>query len=460
MKYLVIFLSFCFVLLSFTSVEQGFFSIILFYGFYFAIGKVIINFITPNYYRQELTDMFSIIYSVYIIYMVITNLVYVQDPLKDFFVYSDQCTIYNVSVELSKSSNLSIIYDRASDFWVGIYKNTNAIGANFLFGLIGFIANLFGGNNIIIQKLSIVFFASVVPIFIFLILITRINLKSAKKASYFFAFCLFNFFYSALLLRDIHILLLYTIAMYIIVKRYTMKNFFMLFVLLIISYSFRTLSGFFFLIFIFAYLFLNINQPKIKFLAVFTLLFSIIFLYTYIDLVRVISDSFAYANNFQDYSINKLGSGALRLKLEALPIGIKEIAKASFSQIQPFPFWGFLFSHGYPPNERNLFRVTEAIAGLFWIYVWVFAIYGLYFKNEIKTIPKSMKWLFYIAVLLIFLNIVEYSTRRIMIVYPAIFFIASLSFFGTSKGIRRNIINYTTIGYFFMNIIYILITIR
>jgi len=457
MRHIAVIISFLIVCLTIPYLEDGIFSTFVFWIIYLIIGNTFIVFNIKGGNQRKALDLYNVTFCVYLIQMVIINIVYVNNPLTDFFVYSDQITFYTISEKLSKSDSIKSIFINANKFYVGILESNKSVGAYSLFGLTGYFSELFDGNNIILQKMNVVFFSSMIPLILYKILIKFFNSSKAFSLSLIYAFLSFNFFYSCLLLRDIHIAFFYIIGIDILLSKYSNKNLIKLIILLFLSYTFRSLSGIFFLSFIVIYIIQNnsiTTKHLFSYIFLITLIVSIIL---YMNIGKIISISMSSIINLMEYSSNRLDNDALRRTLDKLPVGVREISKAALSQLQPFPFWGFLVKNGYPSNERNIFRLSEATAGIFWFYIWIFNLYGIFKQKIRKNIPRIIWYIFILGSVMILSNTVEMNIRRTMSMYAGIYLLSIFVITQISYKTRKQLFILGTIFYAFLTFTYLII---
>jgi hypothetical protein len=445
------------VMLSLLFVNSGHLSSVLFLTFYLLAGNLITTVRSNPRDKMNVRKIFNYSFCLYTVYMVLTNSIYVSNPMEDYFVYSDQTNFYRVSSSLGKMASVSSIYGEAKGIYFGIIQDSNAFGAFTLLGIIGLISENISGNNIIVQKLSIVFICSLMNVFLYLILSKRLHERTAKRAALLFASLSFLLFYSSLLLRDVHIMLFYTIGIYLISKKFSSKRLLFLYILFFVTLSFRKFSGMFFLSFPALYMYLNYSEKNMKYYIGFLVIIFVSLIITYYNPSEIWSEWASLSANMKNYTMGRTSSDALRLSFERLPFGLNVIVKSAFSQMQPFPFWGLLHAGGYPINERNVFRLPESIAGLFWFFVWVTSLYGVFNRKIRKSIPKIFLLLFYFGVAYILLNSVEINIRRNIAVHPAIYIVSVYSYLNISKARLRSLMFITISLYVGLNISYLVI---
>ncbi|MCW3464665.1 hypothetical protein [Chitinophaga nivalis] len=397
--------------------------------------------------RQYAGILYLVFFLVYGCFMLITNQTYVQDPFKDIFYAKDSVLFYTYIDKIAGMNSISEIGNYyKDDFFAGDWK-----GFAYLSSVLGFWAKGIDTNNLILQKLQIVFCSAFILVILFKILSHYIVNEISVQLTVIYALLSYNFFFSAVYLRDVHIGLLFGLYALLLIFRKGFWGILYGILLTVLIYLFRPEHGYFSVTFLLAYVYLFVtdknnvtaNKFKIPILVLLTLpaLTQIVVLQQGFNTIQSTSE------NYYDSSMSNAGLGSFGSMLLKLPFGVRHVAVGLFSQTLPFPFYAVL--------EENPFFIFWALAALFWFVVWVVLIYTSAFKprNPFFQI-KELRVLFLIAVLLILGASSNADTRRIMAVYPVIYVIFCGGILSLPKLKRKQLIGASLLGYFGLVFIY------
>jgi len=452
LKYIVILL-----IGSSISLYSSNLAVLFVYILFFVFGHLLIGLI---FSKENIRDSFNIFFTFFLIYLAysfITNEVFVSDPYRDYFVARDSLQFFGEIDKMLKGNNSLL----------GCYKIINTefhytdySAFSLICVTIGYFANLIGHNSILVQKVQIVFLAAFIICFIYNIGVRLWDKKDAKKAAILYGLFSWIFFYSAVLLRDLDVAFVYAFAVYIFFRKISIKNFLLLCILSLIAGKFRPENGLFFLAFIGMYLFLYYLQSKKSLEQSIAIIFSVVALLAALFALGIIGSAIETltrtTSNYQDLSLsdaNKDGIGILLLKL---PFGVRNVARAIYSQIAPFPFY-----LAYGMFEESIWTTPAAAAALFWFGLWSGIIFG--FRNRVlrANIDKRILLLFIIGVLLILVASAGASdVRRIMCIYPTIYITGFYFFRRMKRTVWRRLLLNSAILYAGLIILYLFLKIN
>ncbi len=312
----------------------------------------------------------------------------------------------------------------------------------YLTGHLGIFANEIGENSVLIQKLLIVFFASLIPVVLYNILRVYVENKIAIYATVVYGLFTYITHDSAMILRDIPVALTYIIVFWIIFQKISVINILLLLFILFLSYFLRVETGIFLMGMTTVYLLYAFDQIiKNKFVKIFIFIlvgFAGIFLVFALGLSDMFLDLYT---NVTKSGAKQASADSLGIKLASLPYGLGVIGLALFGQIQPFPAW-MVF------REFGALLLFSMISGITWFIVWGYLVYGIVKIKILQFIDIKLKLLFYFSLLyIVMLANAELVTRRLMAVYPIIFLLSVLSFISISKEKRIKIFVFALLVY-------------
>jgi len=307
---------------------------------------------------------------------------------------------------------------------IGEYGDT--YGVAYWYGVITYIANLYGENSVLVQKFGVSFVAALIPMAMYGISRLYFSSKVSFQITLLYGFFSFIPYFASTLLRDTHIALMFILSMYLILKKVSLLNILLLSIFIFFSYTLREQTGVFMLGFVSIYFFVmienTINSRAIKFsvyimllLILIAIVFSLDFLF---DMLNQTSSSSAQRSQAG------ASAGSMGAKIAKLPFGLNILALFGFGQIQPFPP-SFIFKGGH----KGLLELTYLMAGILWIYGWVFLLYGIFKVKILKTLDLKLLLLFVFSMLYITLiSVIDFSQRKQMAVYPIVFLLMVMSY--------------------------------
>lgn len=432
-------------------------------GWYSYLLLWILTFVGTNYYlklkfhsdRRNVQLLFITSFSLYSLYMNITNFLFVEDPSTEFFMIVDSFKFWNYS-----NFRMYSIKDFIS-YYNEILPYTNRYPIfSFINLSLSFYSQLIDENNILVLKLQSVWIGAFSIPFIYSIL--KKYLLRNKAFNYALVYLLFSHvvIYSVVFNRDPYIYLLFVIGFYLVCNYKMTKSIFLkLTILMILTCGFRLEHGLFFSVFFIAALYLkSLNQPRYK------ILLFVLFPISILSVFPLIFNSYdsntdAYQQQIERVERDGFSTGAF---LSKLPPGIKQLTMGINSQIAPaVPFW----REWTPPASSETYarfpvagyftpwRFMESVAAIFWLYVWGVLITAFIskFKNKMTI---ELKILVIIAFILILAASSSINVRRIYCVYPIIFTVAASLYDKFNSKARYLVFRNTTLFILFLYVLY------
>lgn len=409
-------------------------SFLLAFGCYALLVKVISLWVE----REKRRGFFNIVFVfllVYSVWSVLGQVVFINDPFTDFYVNLDETKFIHDAITLAELNY--------SNIWHTAFTKFQYNGSPLFYAWLGSLQRLTGLNpfyGLLFLKLNVAFFASFVPGVVYLLCSRVINYRSAYRAAIVYGLFTFTFFYAVGLMRDIHIALIYALALYIVTReKNTLKDLLLISFLGLAAYFIRVENGLFFVAFIGIMVF-KIGGRYRALLSSFSVLFLIAVIVALGGLDFIFGTASNTLQNYSERSVSMADADSLGAALNQLPIPLNYLSKAAFGQITPFPFWAYL---GVSDSLlKKLFYLPQAIAALFWFMVWTRIIVNF---KKIKPFFKKYKLVVGLVLLYIFMvSIGQAMPRRLMAVYPFIFmgylFVSPKAF--TRKDLRRGLFFY------------------
>lgn len=412
--------------------------------FIFIIIALLTTRSTSRYHCYSQRKLWAITFICYAVFTMVSHL-YVDDPLMTFFISRDQMFFYSEAIYLSG-------YDCADIFVIAFFnfEYSEARLAFVLFGLLAKLASYLEVTDILLfLKFHVVFLASLIPVIVYkIILLKRTEIPKLDRKLLIFALISPLLIYSCQLLRDIHICLLFTIMFYVALHPKLPFRYIWLLLLTGIIFCFRIENGLFSVVIIAIPLYRTFRTGGIGKKSLILMGGMIFCALTLIPIMEIMNDTILrYAERSSDAaSVSSLGD-----KLNLLPSPFGELAKASFSQLLPFPFWIRLVTG----ESYAYLRIVEIFFPLYWVPIWMSLFYG-WWKYR-KNWDKDLLAIFYISILYIILNSSgELNVRRIMAVYPVL--LVCFLLLRQQFSLKKPEMNKLSFGiYILLHIIYIII---
>lgn len=299
--------------------------------------------------------------------------------------------------------------------------------------LFGFIGQIFNANFYVGQQISVLFLYPFVGILIYRLFRLN-NFDDVKSYKYTIIISLFSviFFFSSQILRDIHILLLYLMGIYLTFKKdFSIVNLIKIIAIIYINTLFRIETGLFLVVLIPAYLLLTLQSSKYKTL-VFTFSGLILFVLFVISVSYINQIQALFASNQEAYVEGITEGSGIIATFQRIPI-IGDFISIIYNAAQPLPFWARLEYSGkgsLGPEVYNIMNFPRSFAAFFnWIVIVY--IFSWLFIKDIRNctkgyISKPLKYQLWIGLIFLFLQSAVVSQRRLMayyVIYYIFFFI-------------------------------------
>lgn len=317
----------------------------------------------------------------------------------------------------------------------------------------GFIGQMFNANFYVGQQISVLFLYPFVGILIYKLLQTN-GFNNEKSFKYTLLISLFSiiFYYSSLILRDIHILLLYLIGIYLTFKKeFSIINLFKIIVVIYINTLFRIETGLFLIVLIPTYLLLTLKTNKYKSIVVglsFMIFFSMMILFViYYNQIQ-----FLFESNQEAYTESVMAGSGMIATLQRIPIA-GDFASIIYNAAQPLPFWARLqYSGGsLGPEVYNIMNFPQSFAAFFnWIviiYVMAWLFISKIRRKTKKAISKPLKYHLWVGLIFMLIQSAVVSQRRLM-AYYVIYYIFSFIIYNSVSKNDSKYINIVAVGSF------------
>lgn len=314
----------------------------------------------------------------------------------------------------------------------------NRIGATMYFGLQTSTLFVFGFVGVIMYKLF-----------------SQYGFNEKKSFNHTLVVFLLSiiFFYSSQILRDIHVLLTYLIAIYLSGRpKFSVITFFWLIFVIFISCGIRIETGLFLMITIPIYLLLSVQEKRHRFYAI---VGSVVVLIVGLMLVIRNMDDFQFVVNANAEAYVEgveEGSGMIAM-FQRIPI-LGDFISIIYNLSLPMPCWSRLDptkNLQYGGNVSNIMNFTRISAVFLNVMMYVYVICWL-FSNRLRIatsskLTKALKYQLCAGLIFLYLQSAVISQRRLM-GYYCIFYILLFVIYDNIQPNDRKNLNFITLSVF------------
>lgn len=311
----------------------------------------------------------------------------------------------------------------------------------------GFIGQIFNANFYVGQQISVLFLYPFVGILIYRLFRLN-NFDDVKSYKYTIIISLFSviFFFSSQILRDIHILLLYLMGIYLTFKKdFSIVNLIKIIVIIYLNTLFRIETGLFLVVLIPAYLLLTLQSSKYKTL-VFTFSALMLFVLFVISVSYINQIQALFASNQEAYVEGITEGSGMIATFQRIPI-IGDLISIFYNAVQPLPFWSRLEYSGkgnLGPETYNIMNFPRAFASLLNWFVIIYLLAWILIRNIRNStngfISKPLKYQLWIGLIFFYIQSAVVSQRRLM-AYYVIYYIFFLIIYNRVDKVNRRYLN-------------------
>jgi len=388
------------------------------------VGTLFIMLVSKGENRKNAIGIFLIFFLIYLIYSFVMHFMYIEVyNVPAPYIESDDEVFYLGTQDIYhmiKTSSFSLFETK------NIYKYQEVYGAINFYVYIAILADMLGGGlTMLTQKVGVLLISALIPVFMYLISRLYFSQKASIRVAFIYGLFSFVPYLSAIILRDVHVALMFIITFYIILEKISIKNLLILILVSFISFTLRLETGVFMLgftsIYFFHFIDTSISNKLLKFLLyLFFLLFGVALVVSSSELTSMFN---MIMQSSSERTAETASSGSMGAKIAKLPFGLNYIALLGFGQIQPFPPSVIFFS------KKGMFSFTYLYAGIAWFFGWGFLLYGIFVKKILKDLNLKINLMLLFSILyLVLVSVIEFNQRRQATVYPILYLVMIFSY--------------------------------
>ena len=391
------------------------------------VGGEGISFCIGGNMRKIAANIYGVLFLVGWVYMLMCYLYMVEHNFNWLFTY-DTINVFIPNIENiinQGNNNLWNIYQSIFEdfdlfsqrkiYIYHVYSCTwgvviKAIGGNLYFGLQASTLFLYGFVGVVLVKIF-----------------RNYGFDEDKSYRHTLIICLLSilFFYSSLIMRDIHVLLCYLIVFYLSGKtNFSIKTIVELILIVLITCLIRIESGLFLFLVIPAYLLFSLQKRNnYVYVLVISVLLALVFVSWYISKRELIMDLYDSTSNFYFESVEE-GSGIIAL-FQRIPI-LGDFLSILYNASQPIPVWIRLSptNNIYGANAENIMTFPRISASYFNVMTYVYVLLWLFNKGirDKVHIADAHKYQLWIGLVFLYIQSAVISQRRLL-GYYCVFYI-------------------------------------
>ena len=398
-------------------------------------------------------QIFYVTFFIYLGYMLLTKLFYIENPFLNWFYVSDPVSFYTRIFNFCKRD----VY-----YGVGLldFGNQAVIDRGtalyYLGWVVGRISYFIGGiNSPVIHNIVVVWCMSMINVFLYNTSRYFLDKQKSKDIALTYGIFSYSLIFSSVLLRDQHVALLIAIGFYIILGNFSIKKLIVLIALAVITFTFRPTHGIYYLLLLLYYLYVPLKRYKYSIIPFSVIVFILFITYGIrTEFSENLIDRSQTYSEFHEHQAANAG-GAAKL-YGVLPSFLHPPTRIIQSQINPFMLLRVTKSYSGHDNtvQYQYLSYAASIGDFLWFVIWVLILYGFHDKYLKKSIPKNLFLTFLLAmILLILAGFSSFDNRRLLGVYPIIYLTAMIILFNLTKVRRKRIVDMAVVVFISLGII-------
>ena len=415
---------------------------------FITIGIIFLSLINRLENIENSIYIFLIFFLIYLTYTFIIHFGLIEYYNTKYpFVESDEGLFHEGARDVANKIRLSYKFENICK----LKDYLDLPGSIYFNAQIARLSKLFGEHTFLVQKEAVTLISALIPPLIYSIARLYFNEKISTRVAVVYGLFSFVPYLSSMLLRDIHIALMYITTFYILLERISIIRLTILVLFSIASYYFREQTGIFMIGFTVVYFFQFVNffvknNYTRLFVYIITLILLILIILNNDYIMGIYNQTF---NSSAEHVAEHTSSDSLGAKIASLPSGLSHIALLGFSQIQPFPPSLIFIS------KKGMFQFTYLLAGISWYFGWGFLLYGILKKNILKRIELKLIIMFIFSITyLVLVAVIEFNQRRQMAVYPILYLVMVFSYLEMSISERTKVWTFMFLSYVAITLVF------
>jgi hypothetical protein len=363
--------------------------------------------------KGELLPIFTLLSVILPTYLLYSFITYNDDFGFTRLYYSDEGYFFKNISSLSNEGSIQQIWNKTI-----VQRTHRDYEGFFLFhGLIGYFGKLFfDSSTVALHSFWISFLGVLTNLFVFKVIRVFFPLNTSLKLILVFSLLSPMFYYTPWILRDIHIAFLYSVSFFLVLRRFSIINATLLFLIALMTIEIRVENGLFLLVFPVINLIINkYNQAGIRRFYPFIIIISILSVSFLISMkLNDFSRSADSLNSYSEFTVGTMNDG-FGSKLYKLPFGVRQFAVAINSQLTPMPPWALIKGDSF-----FIAGFVKLVNTIFWSILLFFGMFSIS-KKGITDLPLGLKYIYPLVLIFLFLNTSNMTIRRVISIYPILF---------------------------------------
>lgn len=381
----------------------------------YLLGIIVCSTIDNPRTKKYALAVFSIVFigTTLIILIRYGYLVNNYDSLNIFRSGGDEHDFYEIANDARSFRSISDVFNDV--FFVSFLENQGYI---FYLRMLSYISyKWFDGNHIVLQMLGSSIFGCMLSISLFKILACYIDERKAFVYTIIGFFLSPFFYYSFMLLRDIHVAYIFSIMTYIVMKPYQAKGVLLLVLLITIAFFLRMESGMLSMFFLLIYVYMKSKSKLLVVSGLAVVAIATIF-YTAAG-AELIEEALEVNEHYMNRTEDMAESSSA---LVSLPHPAREVA---MFVVHHFVGAAAMWKEYKEVDGAFPFMLVSILVlyRAFWLVLFILIFKWLFINRRIFKMDSTIKWLFFIAMVVELANTSQLEIRRVMCVFPTFYLI-------------------------------------
>jgi len=312
-------------------------------------------------------------------------------------------------------------------------------------------------------QISLSFISALLPVVAYLTF--RLFDFSAKRS---FVYCIVYAFFtpvfilSGWIVRDMAINLFFMIMIYLSLKEFSLKNAFLILLMIFLIGTIRLSSGYFCILYLFGYLFSIFRNKQLNFMQlVFFGFVSLAFVFAIFSHVNYTDISSLASRTNEHFSyLESSGSNRLSSVLNRLPWGISHLSKVLVDQIWPTPCWtNLVISQHLYPETNNIMQFPVIFSKTFSFFFVAFLLVRCWSKDSVEILKQNFPIAINLVLSILFLCLQSNTMvdRRKMGCYIVFYVFGALLLQKTPRKFMKSFLSNTSMAFFIYQVLGLLI---
>ena len=371
----------------------------------------------PKYHRKDGVRLFSVVYCIYVVVAFVSSMSFSNNQ---YFYVSD--SMRYIDSFMGRSS----FYYNAGDFYDCYFRfsDTNLLYNAYLNEMSLLMNRYFFGMTVYGLTLCQTAFGIWSAVIMYRIFLRHFDSRLAYRQVLLFALLTPFLLYSSIIIRDIIICFFFLLVYDIIDRKFSIWGVVKLLIIMLLTWGIRLYSGLFISVFIWYYILVYLRKTSLKsFGTILSIVLGVIVI-SIVAASTLMEQTSEELAKYEELSMER-SAGGIVSKMMSLPPGVSHFVIALFSMIKPMPPLSVYV--GVDSFSNFSISSLALISGAFWFVVFYSFVILLVFNYKLRRAKFEYIIFFGICCLFLLGNATHPDVRRMLPVFPALFFLYTIS---------------------------------